>query len=497
MLSGSAGVTASLGVTNNMRGGDGGTVAPCIQTILSLERDTGVVVPMLATDYEWSKDYKALILHLRKGVKFHDGTPCNANTIKWNYDRCIARKTAGTEFFTSVTVQDDYTVRINVPGFTQSLLPYMCGNILGSPLGLMMSPTAIDTLGETYNDTHPVGTGPFKFKAYKQNEYVEWERFDDYWGGKPYLDGVKNFFIADSVTQELAFEAGEGDINTGAGYQQLHELEGKGYQFLISTVSGLRFVLVPDGGHPDSVWSNEKVRMAAEYAIDKENLCQTIYYGYHTPSYFYDPPSVRPAESLASGKDDYFPGCTPRKYDPAKAKALLAEAGYPTGFKTTLYGFSGMIGEAAMAAVMANLKDVGIDTSVELISPAKWVDMETNGWHNGLMVSPTGNDASLPNYYLRFWWKPAAPNWSTGIYWDALLRPPELQALLDDYMSQPDPAKAYDDSVKVTQMVWSQCLSIPLYNGIFSAVAYPYVHDTKFYYAIENYDWQGMWMSKH
>jgi len=477
-----------------MRGGDGMVCRPGIDTIFNQDMVTGEVIPMLAMSYEWSKDYKTFTLHLRKGVKFQDGTVCDATAIKWNYDKAIAAKAAGTEFFTSVDVVDDVTLKFNTTtGFRQEIMVYMTGSILGSPLGLMMSPAAFEKLGEKANDLNPSGTGPYKFKNLVKDDYIQWERYDDYWGGKPYLDGVKNINITDATTAELSFESGEADaIDCFANTDQMYDLLKTGkYQY--DMTPSLRTCLIPSSGHPNSPWANPLVRQAAEYAINKKPITDTVFHGYFMPSYFIDPPQVRPDMS----KDDYFPGLTARFYDPAKAKALLTQAGYPNGFKTKMYATTSMLAGAAGDAIISDLNRVGINIDLETISSAKWVDMETNGWDEGLMVSPTGNEPNLGTTFNRFWWKPTAPNWATGIYWDALYRPPELQTLLEKYMVEPDPAKAKALGMDFVKLEYDQCLVIPLWDWVLCVVRYPYVHDTWGHQTTAQANWPGMWMSQH
>jgi ABC-type transport system substrate-binding protein len=478
-------VQGSLGVTENMRGGDGFACRPCIETIFNQSQVTAEVIPMLGTSYEWSTDLKTFTLHLRQGIKFQDGTPCNAHTIKWNYDRAKAASVAGSELYLSTEVANDYTLYLHTDGYHPQIIAYMTGSVLGSPLGLMMSEMAITTLGEDYNNLHPVGTGPFKFKGYKQDDFIEWERFDDYWGGKPCLDGIKFINIADATTATLAFEAGEGDaIGVFNNTDQMHDLLPSG-KYTYSTMPSLRTALIPSSGHADTVWANPLVREAAEYAIDKKAITDSVYYSYFYPSYFFATPALRPDPS----RDDSFPGLTPRIYNPVKARELLAQAGYSHGFQTKLWGTTGMLPSGAATAIMANLADVGITCELQQISAAKWIELETNGWDEGLLCSPTGNDANLATYFTRFWWTPTAPNWSTGIYWDALYRPPELQTLLEKFMTEPDPAKAKQLGMDFVKLAYDQALAIPMWDWILVGVQYPYVHGLDLYLTTS----EGMW----
>ena len=482
--------SASLGLPWKMTGSNTDVVDLILERLLIQER-SGEYTGILAQSFEWSTDYTTLILHLRHGVKFQDETDFNSAAVKWNYDQAIAAKSAGYDLITSTETPDPYTFKIHMAKYDAALLPMVTAANINSPYSYMISPTAYQKNGEDWANMNPVGTGPFKFKEYKPDNYVLTERFDDYWGGKPYLDAVKSVLIPDAVTAQLAFESGEDEAISimGKGYLLARDLGPKGYT--IDAWPDLKTSLVAASGDPNKVGvantgplGNELVRMAIEYAIDKQKICDTVFNGYYQPVYQYAPPILRPAK----------PDFVPRTYDPVKAKDLLTQAGYPNGFDTTLY--CGVhLGVDEIPLIQSYLNAVGIRTTVEMTTIAKWIDMETNGWQDGLMISPTGNDPSLANYFSRFWWTPDAPQWSHGIYWTALYRPPELQAMLVNFMAEPDSAKQITMGKDIVSYISAHALAIPLWDWVSNEVMQPYLHDARYEaQQFHRWDYAHAWM---
>jgi peptide/nickel transport system substrate-binding protein len=303
---------------------------------------------------------------------------------------------------------------------------------------------------------------------YKRGEYLEFEKFDDYWDeGKPYLEGVKWVFIPDSVTAQMSFEAGEGDIIylIGKPHVLLHDLVPKGY--IADTGPGMLKVLVPSSGHPDSPLANMKVRQAVDYAINKEKICESIYFGYAEPVY---QNVISPQTPL----DPSFEGA--RKYDPDKARQLLEEAGYPDGFSTTLYSPQQLHGDEELA-IQADLKAVNIDVALEVITPGRMIEMWMMGWEDGFLVAPHGSmdfGMSLERWFIR----PTEPNVSRGVYWDALYRPDEIENAIQEYLLIPEWEQQVAKAKNILNLITDQAMIIPISMGVTAHVMQTNVHGT-------------------
>src|SRR3990172_2914724 len=189
-------------------------------TLLRID-EKGELQPELATNWRLAADSKSFTLTLRKGVKFQDGTDFNAAAVKFNIETRKSYKLGDYEEVTSIDVVDDYTVRLNLSKFQNSLLTSLW--FIGS---LIASPTTYQQWGKDQAQWHPVGTGPFKFVSFEGNTIFKYERFDGYWQkGKPYLDGYHYFAIIDPTTRELALRRGEIDAAEALGDKVVSEME--------------------------------------------------------------------------------------------------------------------------------------------------------------------------------------------------------------------------------------------------------------------------------
>jgi peptide/nickel transport system substrate-binding protein len=478
---GTEGPQGSIGIPEKMRGMASGQVGPTIEPLLTLSA-SGKLTPLLVESLDWSNSNKTITLHLRKGVKFHDGTDFNSQALKWNFEQRMAVKADGTDVIESMQAIDDYTYQVNLIKYQNTWL-----GKLGGTLGMQISPTAVQKNGADSVNWRPVGTGPFKFVDYKENDHWEMARFEGYWGGKSHLDGIRYIFIADPVTAQIAFQAKEGDvISVTSGAAKLaNDLKSKGFN--VDTTAGLCFALIPSVATPSSPISNVKVRQAIEYALDKVKIAKTIGLGYYDPLYQY-------AGSTQAPFDPNFEG---RRYDPAKARQLLAEAGFPSGFKTVLIEAQQSAGDEA-ALMQANLKDVGIDAEIQIVAASKWIELETNGWPEGIEMSVTTMITDYGTTIMRYIMKPAQPNWARGLYWNSFYRPDELENLVQQYLVIPDTAGQTAKGREIIKSVFDNCCAIPLFETKSIAVVQPTVHDrlTGDLVPARSWNFLGTWLSK-
>jgi len=337
----------------------------CLETLLRYNKEAELV-PFLATS--WKEDAEALtvILTLREGVKFHDGTDFNAEAVKWNLDQFLAMERAELQAVESVDAIDDYTVRLNLSGYDEGTLNYLAGHA-----GYMISPTAFEEHGQEWCENNPVGTGPFKFVSWEKDVSIKFERFDDYWQeGLPYLDGVTWFTMRDPMTAKISFLAGELDVLTMVDPQDAPDIAAAGKVVALTDAPGELEVGFPDGGHDYSAWSNLKVRQAAAYAINRQAIADAMGYGYWTPT----------NQRAPEGQWYYNPDVVGYPYNPEKARELLAEAGYSDdGFKTTLYvNAVSAYRVLIVTAIQGYFEEIGIDVEIDT--------MEQSRFHNLAVV---------------------------------------------------------------------------------------------------------------
>jgi len=354
--------------------------APAIEKLLDTDK-SGALVPKLATGYKLNTAAKTITLFLRKGVKFHDGTDFDAEAVRWNLEQYMKNKSPGTPKWKSVDVVDNYTVRINLTDWDSTAII-----ALSETAGLIISPAAFNKNGEAWASNNPVGTGPFQFVSWVKDTKVVYKKFPGYWDkGKPYLDGVEWNIITDANTREISFRTGEQDLLSWPELQNLDKLRKDG--FIVDRHIGPPFglALIPSSADRDSPWSKIKVRQAAQYAIDTVAINNTILYGVQNPS----------NQLPNKGSWGWNPDIVGYPYNPDKAKKLLAEAGYPNGFKTKIIARKDPINDLIFTAVQGYLKAVGIDAEQEQITSPAYDRLATSSAWDGLLQSALGSSSDI------------------------------------------------------------------------------------------------------
>jgi ABC-type transport system substrate-binding protein len=373
--------------------------------------------PCLAKSWEISEDGTVYTFHLREGIKFHDGTPFNAEAVAFNFNRIITQNLRRTALFQpyidSVTAVDEYTVVFKLKAPFGAFL-----NHLAHGAALIQSPTAIQTWGAEVGK-HPVGTGPFKFVEWVPGDHITLEANPDYWRGRPYLDRIIFQVVPEASTRVFRLESGEAHIATRIPPTEVPRLKANpNIEVLVRQTLRVIYIGMNNQKPP---FNDVRVRQAVNYAIDKELLCQSILGGYADPA-------DSPLAPLTWGY--YSTGGYP--YDPEKAKALLAEAGYPNGFEATLYTPKGrylMDYETALA-VQAMLAEVGIRVRVQVMEWAAYLSMlerrEQEMFLLGWAPSTADGDWVLRPLFHSANWSPRDNN--------ALYANPEVDALIEQGM---------------------------------------------------------------
>lgn len=286
--------------------------------------------PGLAESWSFENDGKRIVLNLRRGVKFHDDTPFNAEAVKWNFDTRLDPETNSTQrsqlapVIDSVEAVDDHTVAINLKQPYPPLLAQ-----LSDRAGLMVSPTAAQTYGSDAG-SHPVGTGPFKFKEWVRGNHISLVRNEDFWEeGLPYLDGVVFNDIPSNVVGVQRMMIGELDY-----IGQLTAVDTR----LAAASDDIALVPAVGGNWHSLQWrwdaapfDNPKLRQALAHALNRERMNKILWDG---------------KANISDGVTPNGLWWTPKElvqhdYDPEKAKALLAESGVAPGTTLTLAAPSG------------------------------------------------------------------------------------------------------------------------------------------------------------
>ena len=319
------------------------------------------VEPALATGWDIGEDGTEYTFNLRDGVSFHDGTPFNAEAVKFNFDRMLDENHPYHDtgpfplsfFFGAVEateVVDEMTVKftLNAP-----YAPFLSN--LAYPTGLIVSPAAVEAHRKDFG-RNPVGTGPFRFAEWRSNEAVVIEQNDAYWAEAASTQAVVFRPITDSNTRVAEMLAGGIDLMVEVPPTSLEQFSGEGFSIVEQAGPHVWFLILNAKEGP---FADKRVRQAANYAINKEAIVNDVLEGTATVAAGPTPPAFAWA---------YNEELEPYPYDPEKAKALIAEAG-ADGAELTFYvteGGSGMLDPVPMGtAIQADLQAVGFDVKIE------------------------------------------------------------------------------------------------------------------------------------
>jgi peptide/nickel transport system substrate-binding protein len=436
---------------------------------------SGDFVPELAESWEFDQPNKTITFHLRKGVKFQDGTDFNAEAVRYNAQlRIDSKRMVDAKYIDGMGVVDDYTFRYRLNTWinpAKALHSWAYGLTIYSPASLKR--------GEEWNTTNFVSTGPFKFESFERDVSLKIVRFDGYWRGPqyPYLDAIEYKFFADTTTMAAAMQAKEGDA-WGAPIKEALDLQKQGLKLI--TQPGMYTEIVPDDKTPGSVWADKRVREALEYALDRPAMAEGLGYGTFVPMKMLAP----------VGSTGYNPDYPEREYSPAKAKQLLKDAGYPTGFKTKMLVFQGNLD--LPQAIQKYAHDVGIEIELDVADPGRFFGaLFATGWGGGLLQ----------------WMVPVDPEFAIGwlvhfgkepiIFYSSLQWPDKYWQLVDKFYFAPTIAEGRQATKDMMTYASEEAQLIPIFDTMTTYIVQTYVHTTYLSYHFMTLNAWEWWMEKH
>ena len=314
----------------------------------------GDLTPAIAESYEVSEDRMTYTFHLREGVQFHNGETVTAEDVVYSIQRCAAATETGivqVEAFSviqDIKTPDDKTVAITISEPSDEFISYMTTAIL---------PADYDK-----QDTAPVGTGPFKFVSRTAQDSVVLEKFDGYWGTPAQLDKVTLKIIENADSLMMSLQSGAIDLCAHLTSTQVAQL-GENFDVAEGTMNLVQALYLNNAEKP---FDDVRVRQALCYAVDKQEIIDLAFDGYGSP--------IGSSMYPAFGK--YFDDSLTNYYtkDVEKAKALLAEAGYPGGFDMTITVPSNYKPHMDTAEVLVQqLAQIGVNAAIEPIEWESWV----------------------------------------------------------------------------------------------------------------------------
>lgn len=326
--------------------------------LLKYKSDSTEVEPSLAESWDVSKDGLTYVFHLRKGVKFQDGTDFNAQAVKFNIDRQLPPKVTEEMSYASfvygsvksVQAVDDNTVQINMK---EPCTPFL--NNLAMNLGaLIVSPKSLQEHGNNVNEA-PCGTGPYKFVQWLKDQNIVLVRNDDYWGTKALTKNVIFKTIKDNSARVVALNNGEVDIIDGIDATVTDQITGAGNQLLKTPGMNVNYMLYNCSHAP---FNNAKVRAAVSAAINVPELVQNLYRGYSEAA-----TSILPA--FMAGYDKSIQQVA---YNPTEAAAVLKAAGITKVHVITYTSarmYNAATGQVLAEAVQGYLSKVGVTCTID------------------------------------------------------------------------------------------------------------------------------------
>ncbi|MDY4324227.1 glutathione ABC transporter substrate-binding protein GsiB [Pectobacterium brasiliense] len=362
---------------------------------------------VLADSYDVSPDGLTYTVKLHPGVKFHDGTAFNAAAVKVNLDRASnpdsrLKRYNLFKMIEKTEAVDDLTVKITLKTPFSAFV-----NNLAHPAAVMISPAALKQYGKDIG-FHPVGTGPYRFVTWNQTDFVKVEKFNGYWkAGLPKLDSITWRPVVDNNTRAALLQTGEAQFAYPIPFEQAKVLEKNDKLALVASPSILhRYISMNVTQKP---FDNPKVREALNYAINKEALIKVAFSGYATP-----------AEGPLPSSIDYSVKYHPWPYDPAKARELLKEAGYPNGFTTTLWSsHNHSTAQKVLQFTQQQLAQVGVKVQVTAMDAGqRAAEVEGKGvketgvrlFYTGWSASTGEADWALSPLFATASWPPAQFN---------------------------------------------------------------------------------------
>lgn len=434
---------------------------------LVVELPDHTIKPWLATDWELSPDKKSYTFHLRKDVKFHDGTPFNAEAVKFNFDRIIDPATKASialnelGSYQSTEIIDEFTVKVN---FKTTFAPFL-SNAAKVDLGFV-SPTAVKKYGDAFPQ-NPVGTGPFKLKKITPSSQVELEKNPDYnWGpsnakhqGPAYLDKLTVKYVEEEATRVSVLQSKQVQVADIIPPQNLVALKAD-RNFNVQETELLQANYTLYLNIQKAPWNDLKIRQAFRSALDIDSAVKTIYLG--TSKQGWSPLSPQQFAYSPTRENAY-------KVDAAKSNQTLEEAGWIKGAD----GYRSKDGKRLTVEVIdtqgnrekrldliaiftQQLKQVGIELKVISLPTGTYTDRRNKGDYDLIAGSQFSGDPDV----LRQLYSTKGPSKANNI---AKTNDPKLDEFLEQGYLETDPEKRKTIYQNAQEYIIDNVYGIPAY----------------------------------
>jgi peptide/nickel transport system substrate-binding protein len=409
------------------------------ETLTKINPD-GSVTPLLAEGWEVSPDLTTYTFRLRKGVKFHNGEPFNAQAVKFSFDRAGGEKSTNKDkrTFANLTtrVVDEHTVVI----LTKEIDPDF-PFLMGQATSIIVEPKSADT-----NATRPVGTGPYRLENWVKGSSVALSKWDGYRNAANIKLRRATFrFIADPAAQVAALLAGDVDAFPRVTPRSVPQFKGNPrFQVVVSGSRAKTILALNNGKKP---FNDVRVRRAVAMAIDRKAIIQGAGDGYGVPIGSHYPPS-------APGYVD-MTGVNP--FDPEKAKALLREAGITTPLELTITLPPPPYSRQGGEVIASQLSKVGINAKLQNVEWAQWLSGTYGNKNYDMTIISHVEPFDLGNF--------AKPDY----YWG--YKSPKFDEMYSKYKSTANPKDRMKILADLQRLLAEDCVHAFLYQPQWVTVA--------------------------
>jgi len=366
--------------------------------LMRINYDTATLDPELALEW-WQEDELTWVVKLREGVQFHKGYgEMAAEDVAFGANRIIqdslhlAFLFSGLDYWEPV---DKYTARVHL---TEPFAPFMLTTCQGVG-GCVVSKKAYEALGLDRINREPVGTGPFEIVEWVPADHITLQRFEDYWDeGYPLVDKVIFKFIPDPTVRQELLRAGEVHIIDHPQFKDVAKLQADP-DLMVQSIPGWNWDYITVG-HQEGPFGDKRVRQAISYAIDRQEIADAVYYGQATPGEKPLPPGFLYENPTIS--------MYPVKPDLEKARSLLAEAGYPEGFKAKAITSGKANLRRELEIVAYQLKKIGIDLELQFLDNATYSEKSHQTGGYDIALEDITIMSADPDSAIRWFWHTGA-----------------------------------------------------------------------------------------
>ncbi len=397
-----------------------------------------------------SKDGTTWTFDLRPNVKFHDGSACDAEAVKYTVERMM-KGTGNQKALFSMIKEVQVKSPTRVVMVTNGLFPALRNN-LAHPDAAIVPPAADQKLGKNFGK-QPVGAGPYKFVEWLSGDHLTVVRNEQYYGAKPYFEKIEFKFVPDATTRVLMIDAGQADVALRLPPSDIPKLKAN-KKVQISQVMGRNIYFALN--NVKAPFTDIRVRQAVNYAVDKQAICDKVLFG-----------AAAPSSSLVEAVN-YTINAGFYAYDPNKAKALLKEAN-AVGAKVVLMTPVNryMLDSEVAQAVAGYLREAGLDVEVKAVGDfPSFTDMVRRGEFSMHMLGWGGSTGDPDNAFrIQLHSNNAGKIWNGGSY-----KNPKVDQLIEAGAKEFDLKKRAKIYADVQKVVWEDAPWLFLHRlSIFNA----------------------------